>query len=94
MLIYLYQSTCLSPSPDHAHASPCPVASAVHEDVDTMETADPIELAGLFQGDINLNSPEEFFDLAVVGRGGKARRSEQFFFCQYIVYSYNLSQKQ
>ncbi|XP_037794282.1 zinc metalloproteinase nas-4-like [Penaeus monodon] len=37
----------------------------VHEDVDTMATADPIELAGLFQGDINLNSPEEFFDLAV-----------------------------
>ncbi|XP_047494103.1 zinc metalloproteinase nas-4-like [Penaeus chinensis] len=37
----------------------------VHEDLDTMATADPIELAGLFQGDINLNSPEEFFDLAV-----------------------------
>ncbi|XP_042209528.1 zinc metalloproteinase nas-4-like isoform X2 [Homarus americanus] len=49
-------------------------AQMVHAAVDTSHQADPIELAGLYQGDIILNSMDEYSlsDMSFMGRGRSA----------------------
>ncbi|KAG7153502.1 Zinc metalloproteinase nas-13-like 2 [Homarus americanus] len=48
--------------------------TVVHAAVDTSHQADPIELAGLYQGDIILNSMDEYSlsDMSFMGRGRSA----------------------
>lgn len=58
----------------------CP-APPVHEAVDTSHQADPIELAGLFQGDILLDPRDQLKELNEVspghlGGGGKITRND------------------